>query len=273
MSLINPKDVVTEERLQEFYHVILPYLGGMPELMANKISRSDIYSTTEKMVGQWEDGKPLYQRSFSDSIGSSNTAGTFKSVTLRTLANTSIKRVVTSEKNGIGLPTYNQNNYIALVRFNNSGNNSDVVFITQQAFTSSDVISYTIQYTKTTDSATSIGVDTDYSTTEKIVGTWIDSKPLYQKTINFGEMPSAIGKNVPHGISNLGIIVSYKAITYTPTDLATGYQSPIPTGAWKVSTDGNAMEIYVLNGNIRITTTADWSGWYAYVTLQYTKTS
>jgi hypothetical protein len=39
-----------------------------------------------------------------------------------------------------------------------------------------------IQYTKTTDQSIAIGSDTDYSTTEKIVGTWIDGKPLYQKT-------------------------------------------------------------------------------------------
>ena len=41
----------------------------------------------------------------------------------------------------------------------------------------------TVRYTKTTDSAISIGTDTDYSTTEKIVGTWIDGKPLWQKVL------------------------------------------------------------------------------------------
>ena len=62
MSLTNPKDVVTEERLKDFYDGIYPYLGGMPEILANKFSRSDIYSTTEKIIGQWIDGKPLYQK-------------------------------------------------------------------------------------------------------------------------------------------------------------------------------------------------------------------
>jgi hypothetical protein len=40
-----------------------------------------------------------------------------------------------------------------------------------------------LEYTKTTDSPISIGNDTDYSTEEKIVGTWIDGKPIYQKTV------------------------------------------------------------------------------------------
>jgi hypothetical protein len=45
----------------------------------------------------------------------------------------------------------------------------------------------TVQYTKTTDSANSFkyGDPNEYSTTEKIVGTWIDGKPLYQKTISY----------------------------------------------------------------------------------------
>ena len=38
----------------------------------------------------------------------------------------------------------------------------------------------TVYYTKTTDSAISIGSDTDYSTEEKIIGTWIDGKPIYR---------------------------------------------------------------------------------------------
>ena len=62
MSLTNPKNVVTEERLSEFYHQILPYLGNVPDLVMSKFKQSDIYSTSERIVGQWVDGKPLYQK-------------------------------------------------------------------------------------------------------------------------------------------------------------------------------------------------------------------
>ena len=39
---------------------------------------------------------------------------------------------------------------------------------------------YIYQYTKVGDEPINIGTDTDYSTTEKVVGTWIDGKPIYQ---------------------------------------------------------------------------------------------
>ena len=44
-----------------------------------------------------------------------------------------------------------------------------------------------------------------YSTEEKVIGTWIDGRPIYQKTLDIG---SASGNsNISHGISNLDIIV------------------------------------------------------------------
>ena len=43
-----------------------------------------------------------------------------------------------------------------------------------------------------------------YSTDEKVIGTWIDGRPIYQKTIDIG---SASGNsNISHGISNLDMI-------------------------------------------------------------------
>lgn len=71
MSLTNPNKVVTEQRLSEFYQEIKPYMGTneMPsEDMSEVISplpsvqsRYHKYSTEEQVVGEWIDGKPLYQ--------------------------------------------------------------------------------------------------------------------------------------------------------------------------------------------------------------------
>lgn len=47
-----------------------------------------------------------------------------------------------------------------------------------------------------------------YSTTEQIVGTWIDGRPVYEKIINMGAGPNSTTKNVAHGISNLDFIIS-----------------------------------------------------------------
>ena len=49
----------------------------------------------------------------------------------------------------------------------------------------------TLKYTKTTDSANSYNYanENDYSTSEKIIGTWIDGKTLYQRTYS-GDCPT-----------------------------------------------------------------------------------
>ena len=45
-----------------------------------------------------------------------------------------------------------------------------------------------------------------YSTDEKVIGTWIDGRPIYQKTLDIG---SASGNsNISHGISNLDMITN-----------------------------------------------------------------
>ena len=62
MSVQNPERVVTKQDLADFYQCILPYLGGMPDILANKFSKGDMYSTDGKMIGQWIDGKPLYSK-------------------------------------------------------------------------------------------------------------------------------------------------------------------------------------------------------------------
>ena len=47
-----------------------------------------------------------------------------------------------------------------------------------------------------------------YSTTEKVVGKWINNKPLYRKVISTGSLPNASVKNINHGISNLDKYIS-----------------------------------------------------------------
>ena len=47
-----------------------------------------------------------------------------------------------------------------------------------------------------------------YSTTEQVIGTWIDGKPIYRKVINFGSLPNAESKSVAHNIANIDFIVN-----------------------------------------------------------------
>lgn len=102
-----------------------------------------------------------------------------------------------------------------------------------------------------------------YSTEEQVIGTWIDNKPLYRKTIDFGSLPNATYKEVAHNISNLNTIVNVygSAIRSDKTSL------PLPY------TGSNYIELYVNDTEVNITTASDRSLFNGYVTLEYTKTA
>ena len=106
ISLRNPTDVVTEQRLKDFYDGIYPYLGSaeytagdginiddeneisvdeMPSTDMGEIvsplpsvmSRRFKYSTDEQVVGEWIDGKPIYQRTFTKNSQDLPSTGTW----------------------------------------------------------------------------------------------------------------------------------------------------------------------------------------------------
>ena len=184
MSEITHSDeLVTKTDLSNFYQTILPYLGGMPDVLANKFSKADLYSTDEKIIGQWTDGKPLYQKTIDFGNLPSNTS---KSAD-HNISN--LDRVVDL----FGMAQKSDRSDIIPLPFTGATTNITTLWAnatkvgskTSAASLSQYYAYITNQYTKTTDSAVFIGNDTDYSTTEKIVGTWIDGKPIYQKTIEY----------------------------------------------------------------------------------------
>ena len=106
----------------------------------------------------------------------------------------------------------------------------------------------------------------NYSTTEHVVGTWIDGKNIYEKTIDCGYLPNNSTKNIPHGISDLSKIISWDGGIITDS----GAYTPIPY----VHTDGiqYAVSVLATDTNISISTKTNRSTWYAYITLKYTHT-
>lgn len=51
-----------------------------------------------------------------------------------------------------------------------------------------------------------------YSLTEREVGTWIDNKPLYAKTVNITAYPSnTTAVNIPHGIADIDTVAHFEA--------------------------------------------------------------
>ena len=105
----------------------------------------------------------------------------------------------------------------------------------------------------------------DYSTSEHIIGEWIDGSILYEKTINCGTLPTASVSNTPLNISNLNKIVDISGIAIGASD-----SLPIPF----CHTADVIYNISVLTNatHVTITTGYDRSAYTGYVTVRYTKT-
>lgn len=141
-----------------------------------------IYSTEEREVGVWVDNKPLYAKTYN-----------FNSFVRITNSGTDISQYID-----------NRNDIEILVR--GEGFSDDITQAIQSVAlwvgysTRGIIMAYcaegatvncvTLYYTKTTDVAGSgsyntLGVpNVHYTTDEQVIGTWIDGKPLYQKTFD-----------------------------------------------------------------------------------------
>jgi len=107
----------------------------------------------------------------------------------------------------------------------------------------------------------------NYSTSEISTGTiWIDNKPIYKKTVSTGAMPNNTRKQVAHGISNLGFIISMSGAAYGSSTFV-----PIP---YTDTTASSSVGLFADSNNIILFTGANMSYLTtSYVTLYYTKTT
>ena len=103
-----------------------------------------------------------------------------------------------------------------------------------------------------------------YSTDEQVVGEWINGKPVYQKTIDFGALPNNKIKSVLHGISNLKMCVDVHGVF---TDGTTTMTIPFPSASGSTVTAG------VSATEVSITTTSNRTAYSGYVYITYTKTT
>ena len=212
MSLTNPNTPVSQQDLQDFYHKLLPYMGGSFGLVATGIDSANLYSTTERVIGQWIDGKLLYQKTIeftvpttynSDvTIYTGNTNERIKYARGALVTSTEDSVTLDSPYNGTARTALHWNKNILTCRISEWGGSNAYV---------------TIQYTKTTDTAVeSYGTDTTYSTDEHVVGSWIDGRPVYQKVFQPSDTIS-IGTSWTnlHDVSSLNIDVVTKADIHT----------------------------------------------------------
>lgn len=103
-----------------------------------------------------------------------------------------------------------------------------------------------------------------YSYEERLVGTWVDGKPLYEKTVDFGNLPNATTKEVPHGIEDVDLIWLHDGLAKTENGTCVPLNFPCP---------GNMVQTYCDKNKISITTQYNRSEYSSIVILRYTKTT
>ena len=155
MAIQSDETLVTKGDLKTLYtNKILPYLGGN---MMMQTGVSDYYSEDEKVVGVWTDGKPIYQKTIS---------GTVSAGVNGINIGTTVDKVVNSY-GWFSMDNWYQpfntvndafQSYIKLIAYDNSADSAHknkVWLVTNTNTWNSGNFAVTIQYTKTTDTASS----------------------------------------------------------------------------------------------------------------------
>ena len=111
-----------------------------------------------------------------------------------------------------------------------------------------------------------VSTSNTYSLDEKIVGKWINGKPIYQKTIECGKLPSVAKESlvVPHNVAFIDTIIDYKIFAVSDTGIVT----TIPY----IGTGEDFINAYVTLEEVRINSQVVRDNCTAYATIQYTKT-
>ena len=233
---------------------------------SNPGAEAFIFSTNERVIGQWIDGKPLYQKSFVDSCnievsGDSNQ-------TVLDVTNLNIDTCVDllgfyTVPNNVRIPLnsasyWSNSNKYFMVETQYRPNN---VIAVHNAYNTLTSYAITLRYTKTTDRPVATG--------EKIVGQWIDGKTLYEKVISVNS-PSTINQNTDYSdkvISNLDTIASFDGMIAGCWKINsiqnTGSGDTLTCCAWIGGSD-NHLRVRVGNANFADSPML--------ITIRYTKT-
>ena len=105
---------------------------------------------------------------------------------------------------------------------------------------------------------------TEYSTTEHIVGKWIDGSDVYEKVVDTGSIPDTTSKTVPHNISDIDKIINYVIIAKSnETTISLPYVT---------SSGSPAITSYLSNTAITITSLGNLSNYSeSHAIIRYTK--
>ena len=199
----------------------LTKVGGLYK-ESTPMSVAEYYSTDEHKVGVWVDGKPLYQKTIIKTDVNISANETYDVETLTGVDNVMVVHARMIE----GGITYILNDTSSKrIKYTSSTGKLQISDIPSGASWVDIDLYITIQYTKTSDNATGgvyapiipMQMASKYSTDEKVVGQWVDGKPLYQKTLYFdGTVPKDTWTD--HNISDVDKIWVYDAFGKRSSD-------------------------------------------------------
>lgn len=231
-----------------------------------------IYSDEEREVGVWRDGKPLYQKTYIGTTPNSNAVGISDINSTKNVVNAFGRLYF--QGSSIELGAYLNGSYYAGWYQDYTQNGILDLFYSNDYKNAQYEV--TVQYTKTTDTAGSGTWTTQgtlahhYSTDEYIIGTWIDGKPIYEKTVNVGHnygSPSGEIRPLYYTLPELNID---NIISFSGFDL-NGQALP-----YENQTNQYSIYLYVQNSGQNIQIRKGTQMPYdkdIIVTLQYTKTT
>ena len=260
-----------------------PWSGFVPQGYGYE-SLGDCYSTEEREVGCWIDGKPVYQITYYISALPSTAGSTVYSTGITGVENVWLKDCIIGNSNGFNVRN-DQDAYssfrTASITFRPSVNDEESkinCYNGQDRHTQTAYV--TVMYTKINDAAGSGTYlpngdkSIHYSTDEQVIGTWVDGSTLYRKVINFGQLPANSQKTVDHNISNLNLVTKLYGVAVRPASEGVTY-SAIPLPMAHYQTIGNQEELAISGTYVSIRNGNSNAGLYTscYVTVEYTKTS
>jgi len=239
-----------------------------------------IYSSEEREIGTWDDGKPLY--AVTKDLPPANVNQWVVGATLA--SNCEIKLCtgyIIDSQYEQQFPVEGGFCYTNVNDYSGGSVGFNVFKFTPKQGINAKGGKVTLYYTKTTDTPGSgkwstYGVPNHhYSTDEHIVGTWIDGKPLYEKTCAF------LGLNIrdaeqllSSGISNVDKMINMTGFYLrTPEDV----WEPMPVGHTRMDLFCvSANDFNTSNGNFNLVV-GTMNGYFyvkdCYIIFKYTKTT
>ena len=236
-----------------------------------------IYSDEEREVGVWIDGKPLYEKTLL--VESVNVGSNTKNHGISNIDNVIVcygRCKYNNLNEMLPLPYVSSNTLYKIAL----GNVTTTTFMIDvgSGFSSVQDVYVTLLYTKTTDVAgsgrytTYGGLAHHYSTTEQVIGTWIDGKPIYEITVPKTNIAIRSGDQIAHGVDNIKFCLRLYADMY---DSANERSWNVEAGAIvNDSGQSNGFRFFptylLVSGNNNFSA-SEYRTWY--FTLQYTKTT